>query len=185
MFALYGQELRIFEFVDYGALLAECRRAAARTVLEFGPGVSTLALIEAGCERIVSCEHDEDYLAKACAQFKEHRQVSLHQYRNAVEVHVQGVSPEKRFDLAFVDSPVGMEARRAVRLPGQEECSRYNTCMYALARAPIVLLHDAKREAERHTLARLATDGYLIEMIDTPKGIARITRKVSAFGVQS
>jgi hypothetical protein len=175
MFALYHDERNIFSFDDYGALLAECRRINARTILEFGPGISTLALIESGAERIATCEYQDQWIAAAQERLKGHRQVSLHRYRNDAEVSVNGLC-RARFDLAFVDSPVGQPSPRSVTHPGQEECNRLNTVLYAISRAPVVLLHDAKREGEGYTLARVAAAGHAVTMIATRKGIARIER---------
>lgn len=176
MFDLYREEKRIFEFADYGALLDECRRFKPRCVLEFGPGVSTLAFVEAGCTRIATCEYQERWIGVAQERFKDFPQVTLHRFVNAVDVVVHGLS-RKEFDLAFVDAPLGGEARSRMLLPGQEECSRFNTLLYAIARAPVVLLHDAKRDGEQRSLDRIRQMGHTVEMIDTPKGLARIIRK--------
>lgn len=176
MFALYTEEKRIFGFEDYGALVDECKRISARTVLEFGPGMSTFALIEAGCQRIATCEYQEKWLNEAVERFKPYSHVSVHRYANHVDVEVEGLS-RMSFDLAFVDSPLGQPSRNHVKLPAQEECNRLNTVLYALDCAPVVLLHDAKREGEGYTLARVAALGHRISMINTTKGIARIERR--------
>jgi len=174
-FALYRQEKAIFTFDDYGALLEECRRRNANRVLEFGPGISTLALVEAGCGAILTCEYNDRWFNSANELFKGQPSVSLLRYRNDSEVSVEGLRPDDQFDLAFVDSPIGMPGH-AVRHPGQEDCSRLNTVLFALQRAPVVLLHDAKRPGERMTLNRVAASGHAVSMIETRKGIARIER---------
>lgn len=176
MFQLYREQHRIFEFDDYGALVAECRRVKARSILEFGPGISTLALIESGAERIATCEYQDRWLVQAGELLKAHPHVSVHRYWNEVPVRVDGLT-RKSFDLAFVDSPLGTPSRGAVRHPGEEECNRLNTVLYALDCAPVVLIHDAKREGESYTLCRLIAEGHTVDHIDTRKGIARIVRK--------
>lgn len=173
MFRLYAEERRVFTFDDYGALLAEAR--GARSVLEFGPGASTLALVEAGCERIATCEYQDRWLAATVEMLAPHPQVVVHRYVNAAEVEVEGLPPGE-FDLAFVDSPLGIEARRYVGFPGQEGCSRLNTLLFALSRAPVVLFHDARREGEQRSLERVIEMGHAVEMIETVKGMARVTR---------
>lgn len=177
MFALYSEERRIFSFDDYGALLEECRRLGARSALEFGPGVSTLALIEAGLDRIDTCEYQDRWLTLAAEAFRLHPQVTARRYVNDPAVEVEGLPEGQRFDVAFVDSPLGLPSRNALELPGQEGCNRLNTALFALARAPVVLLHDARRPGESGTLARLAAAGHGVTMIETRKGIARIERR--------
>jgi hypothetical protein len=175
MFELYTEEHRIFEFEDYGAILDECAKLKPLTVLEFGPGISTYAFVEAGVERIATCEYKDAYLQKAIEDFKQWPHVTVHRFLNNADVEVLGLT-RSNYDLAFVDSPVGIESKSSPRFPGQEDCSRLNTCIYALSRAPVILLHDAKRDGEQATLARLQAMGCIVEMIDTTKGIARVAR---------
>lgn len=176
MFRLYAQERAIFTFDDYQALMDECHRLGAHSALEFGPGASTLALVEAGLDRIVTLEHDPKWRAIATERCAAHPQVRVLAYSNARTIDPKLLAGEA-LDLAFVDSPVGIEARSAQRFPGQENCSRLNTTLFALDRAPVALLHDAKRPGERETLRRVAALGHKVSMIDTVKGIARIERK--------
>jgi hypothetical protein len=180
MFQLYREQSRIFEFDDYGALLGECQRVGARNILEFGPGISTLALIESGAERVVTCEYQDRWLASAQELLKGHPQVSVHRYHNEIDVRVSGLASGKEFDFAFVDSPLGSPSRNVIRHPGQEECNRLNTALFALDRSPVVVMHDAKREGEGYTLARLAALGHRITLIDTRRGLARIERAAAA-----
>lgn len=176
MFRLYKREHSVFAFEDYAVLLKEVRRINADRVLEFGPGNSTLAWIEADCDEIISLEHNEIWLARAKEKLAGYLNVHLFRYRNAPEIKVAELNG-KTFDLAFVDSPQGIDLKNAVRFPGQENCSRLNTLLFALSRAPVVLLHDTKRPGEQATLDRIRNCGtYNVEMIDTTKGMARITR---------
>jgi hypothetical protein len=179
MFKLYTVERDCLPFVDYGTLLQLFQ--GAKTALEFGPGVSTFALIEAGVEKIVTLEHNAEWFDKAVEQFKDYPQVEISQYYDEPVV-LAGV--EEDFDIAFVDSPKGhthkvIEALGVRKVhQGQEDCSRLNTCLFALDRAPIVYLHDAYRPLERGTLGRLNALGHRFEYIaPTKRGIARIWRK--------
>src|SRR5690554_211039 len=117
MFRLYPEEKAIFTFDDYQALMDECHRLKARSVLEFGPGASTLALVEAGVERIVTLEHSPNWRILAEERLAGHSAVTVLPYENTRVIDrelLAGVA----FDVAFVDSPVGIEARSAIRFPG-------------------------------------------------------------------
>jgi hypothetical protein len=179
MFKLYTVERECLPFVDYATLLREFQ--GVKTVLEFGPGVSTLALIEAGVEKIVTLEHLPEWFNKAVEKFKDYPQVEIRPYWDEPTVLAD---VEEDFDVALVDSPKGfthkvIEALGARKKhPGMEDCSRLNTCLFALDRAPIVYLHDAYRSLERGTLGRLNALGHRSEFIaPTRYGIARICRK--------
>jgi DNA-binding transcriptional LysR family regulator len=179
MFRLYTVEQDCLPFTDYAALLREFQ--GAKTALEFGPGISTFALIEAGVEKIVTLEHNDEWLSKALEQFKDYPQVEVRPY---VDEPVALADVEEDFDVAFVDSPKGhthkvIEALGVRKVhSGMEDCSRFNTCLFALDRAPIVYLHDAYRPLERGTLGRLNALGHKHEFIaQTKRGIAKIWRK--------
>jgi DNA-binding transcriptional LysR family regulator len=179
MFKLYTVERDCLPFTDYGALLREFQ--GVKTALEIGPGVSTFALIEAGVERIVTLEHNAEWFAKAVEQFKDYPQVEIRPYWDEPTVLAD---VEEDFDVAFVDSPKGhthkvIEALGVRKVhPGQEDCSRFNTCLFALDRAPLVYLHDAYRPLERGTLGRLNAAGHRSEFIfPTKRGLAKICRK--------
>lgn len=174
MFKRYPVESSIFRFDDYRALLDLAR--GKRRVLEFGPGVSTLALLEASCERIASCEHTETWFSKAAARYADDPRVTVYRYFDEVPVTVDRLPYDAEFDFAFVDSPVGDGGKRQKYHLDREDCSRLNTLEFALQRAPIVALHDAKRDGEQASLARLEAQGFRWHMIDTRKGIAVIER---------
>jgi hypothetical protein len=176
MFRLYNEERRIFSFEDYGALLTECRRLKVRTSLEFGPGISTLALVEAGAA-VVTCEYSERWLNGARELLKGYSEVRVLRYFNEPEARVEGLAAAETFDMAFVDSPLGLPSRGAVRHAAQEECNRLNTVLFAIERAPVVLLHDARRPGEQETLKAVIAAGHSVSRIETRKGIARIERR--------
>ena len=48
-------------------MMAEAERIKAKSVLEFGPGYSTFAWIEAGCDPIVCLEHDKGWSERLIA----------------------------------------------------------------------------------------------------------------------
>lgn len=169
---------------DYRAIMEETRRLDPKRVVEFGPGFSTYAFIEMDVAEIVGLEHDSFWFDKQQQRFQDYPQVKIFPYWNEAPVArvPEGLG---EFDLALVDSPKGYAGARVVH-PGQEDCSRLNTCLAALKMAPIVLLHDASRGLERATLSRLEREGHLVEFIAWPAdgkwksrdsyGLARITR---------
>jgi len=182
MFKLYTEERPTFRFQDYGTLISRVQGDGAKTALEFGPGISTLALIEAGLERVVTLEYDPEWFDKAKERFREYPQVEVRRFWDEPEARAE-LEPDERFDVAFVDSPKGYKNIPGVtppggrkRHPGQEDCSRFNTCLLALKHAPIVYLHDAYRPLERGTLGRLNAMGHRFDFIHTKVGMARIVR---------
>lgn len=126
-FRLYPEEKRWWSFNDYAAVLDVMRATQARTVLEFGPGSSTLALIEGGARQVVTCEDNEDW-AKVYDErlVAKHREVELVRYTWSDPVTVPGVDG-RHFDLALIDGPFGTEHRPPV-------------VAYCLARARWVLV---------------------------------------------
>ena len=157
----------------------------AKSVVEFGPGYSTFAFIEAGVPEIVGLEHDPKWHEAQVERFKEYPSVTVDWYWNEAPVaRVPDWVRDHEFDVAFVDSPKGYAGARIAH-PGQEDCSRLNTCLAALELAPVVYLHDAIRPLERCSLARLAMLGHKVEWVAAPEtweqqdnsyGLARIIR---------
>lgn len=181
MFKLYKIERGTFPFPDYGFLLKAA--TGAKSALEFGPGISTLALIEAGVPDIVTLEHDPEWLGKAVEALKAYPQCRVLGYDNvAPEALCEALNGHPQFDLAFVDSPSGVEGiankGQRARLAGQEDCSRLNTCLAALRHSKIIYLHDWFRANERATLGRLGAMGHKVT-IDKTCCIARIDRHAS------
>jgi hypothetical protein len=187
MFKLYTEESSTFRFQDYALLMQQVKDLGAKSCLEFGPGYSTYALIEAGLDLIVTLEHDPEWYEISVRRFKEYPQVWVGHYQDEPEVTTDDLKPGD-FDMAFVDSPkgntfkvVGKDGQPLPgirkRHPGQEDCSRYNTCVKALEHAPVVFLHDAQRPLERGTLGRLSAMGHKITQLPAHQGcIARIDR---------
>jgi hypothetical protein len=154
------------------------------SVVEFGPGYSTFAFIEAGVPEIVGLEHDDQWFDLQTQRFEGYDHVTIGRYWNTGPVAtVPDDVSAKRFDIAFVDSPKGYKAHRLVH-EGQADCSRLNTCLAALELAPIVYLHDSQRPLERCTLSRLNALGHATEQLRATKaewhdrsyGLARIIK---------
>lgn len=132
-FALYPQEARWWSFNDYRAVLDVMAELTPVTVLEFGPGSSTLALIEGGAKEVHTCEDNPDW-----AKVYDERLVKkypgivhLHRYTWSEDISVPGVD-HLRFDLALIDGPFttpkrppairyAMERSNAVLVPTEDE----------------------------------------------------------------
>jgi predicted O-methyltransferase YrrM len=146
------------------------------SILEFGPGNTTDLFIKAGVPRIITCEYVEKWYEVARERFAENMNVGVLLFTDTVPVVVEGLDPDEKFDVGFVDSPKGYAAARKAH-PGYEDCSRFNTTLFALERCKVVYLHDAMRPLERGTLGRLHLMGYERTYLDSPFGLARITKR--------
>lgn len=150
--------------------------ADAQSVLEFGPGGTTEIFIKAGVPRIVTCEYIEKWFEVAKAKFADHENVEVLSFTDTVPVVVDGLADDEMFDVGFVDAPKGYAAARFIH-PDFADCSRFNTTLFALERCKVVFLHDATRPLERGTLGRLNMLGYEHTFLDSPFGLARITKR--------
>lgn len=162
---LHDLDKQVFKF--------EIASLNAKNILEFGPGDSTEFFSSLGLH-ITTVEHSEKWYEAAKERFKDYPNVRVLKGEDEMPFIVHGMGAHERFDLAFVDAPQGFfPARKAHK--GYEDCSRFNTTLFALQRAPVVLLHDINRPLERGTLGRLNKMGYHVETISVPYGMARIT----------
>lgn len=122
-FKLYPEERHWWSMSDYGAVLGVMRELQPKRVLEFGPGSSTLALIEGGATSIDTCEDNEDwarvYDERLVGRFPEI--VRLHRYVWGDPIYVHGVDGQ-RFDLALIDGPLGTPQRPPVVRYCLERC---------------------------------------------------------------
>lgn len=175
-----GEFVRGVPPIDEGDVIIfrkEIERINAQSVLEFGPGESTQVFLDLGVGRVVTCEHKDRWLKVAQERFANEPRVKVLSYTDTLPVEVPELNGEK-FDLALVDSPQGFKPMRVAH-PGMEDCSRLNTCLFALEHAKVVLLHDATRPLERGTLGRLNAMGYDVRLVAINKiglGTARIEK---------
>lgn len=105
-FALYPEAQHWWSLNDYAAVLGVTTQLQAKTVLEFGPGSSTLSLIEGGAERIDCCEDDpawqRTYEERLAAKFP--GVVTIHAYRWSAALSIPAID-DRRYDLALIDGP--------------------------------------------------------------------------------
>jgi hypothetical protein len=162
---LHQQDVHYFQF--------EINSLGAKSILEFGPGASTELFAKLGLQ-VTTVEHIQKWYEVALERFKDCPNVRVLKGEDEMPFTVTGMGSYEKFDLAFVDAPQGYRPLRRVH-KGYEDCSRFNTTLFALQHAPVVLLHDTARPLERGTLNRLNRMGYKIEFIKVPYGMARIT----------
>ena len=124
---------------EYDWLIDFVQFAGYKKVLEFGPGTSTFAFLDAGC-RIDTYESEVSYYEEAFMKFLDNPRVRVHLYNNQPEVEIDA----GMYDVAFVDGPAFWYA------PTNETHSfaRRNTLKCASKHANVILLHDSKREPE-------------------------------------
>lgn len=136
---------------DYDAIIRYA--TGAQAALEFGPGLTTLALIEAGVPYIESFEHERKWRTRAAARINPHVPLGcswrLRRY-DARSTDIPLPHMRRVYDLGIVDAPQG--GANWVGPPEGAGFSRLHTLRYALANCRRVLLHDADREGERRSL---------------------------------
>lgn len=124
-FALYREIHPWCTEADYRTILDTVRGRQAKRVLEFGPGNSTLALIEGGAQQIDTCEASLEWMTVWRNRLeKRFAQVALYHYeilgdRLTVPVELAG----KTYDLGFVDGPTRIHERPAVIRYALDRCS--------------------------------------------------------------
>lgn len=150
---------------DYNWLILHVKEHNIRNVLEFGPGDSTLAFLDAGC-KVISFESNQSFLVPHRNRFSNEADVTLlhcpaDQVPDAPQI---SFTPE----LVFVDGP-------PLR-PGETH-SRRAMCEWALRNYGQLILHDARRKEEQATLKLLEAAGAEVSLIPTRKGLA-VVRKL-------
>lgn len=184
-FALYPEERHWWSFNDYGAVvdvvgerLALVRAALPASVdpasiglrvLEFGPGSSTLALLEGGAASVDACEDDPHWAAVHRERLvSQHRRVSLHEYVWAQKLSVSPEVDGRTYDLALIDGP-------------KESAKRLPVLKYALERCEAVLMPVDDSKGLVHRLEGLAKskthDVRIWETGPLAGSFALITRK--------
>jgi len=125
-----GISTRWWSANDYQAVLDAMAKTGAKRCLEFGPGSSTLALIEGGATSVDTCEDNPDWAGVYEARIGQHfpEVVRLHRYEwpEGKGLSIPALK-KQRFDLTLIDGPHGTERRPDV-------------VRYALARSTWVLV---------------------------------------------
>lgn len=158
-FRLYPEERHWCSFADYGAILDATARLGARRVLEFGPGSSTLALIEGGATAIDCCESDPHWFAVYRERLEAAHPtiVAMQAYRWAAPLRIPQTD-DKAYDLSLVDGP-------------HETTDRPACIAYALERCSAVLVPLEEHSAPaylRRVVEELAWQyGRTVEIVET------------------
>lgn len=149
-FRLYPVAQHFWSLNDYGAVLAVMQRLRPRKVLEFGPGSSTLALIEGGAERVDCCEDSPHWADVHAGRLVERfpKIVAIFSYQWSDPVSVFCVNMET-YDMGLIDGPADAWRRRAVL----EYCLQ--RCRHVLVplecNGGSTFMHDVCREVARQT----------------------------------
>lgn len=156
-FRLYPEERHWWSMADYGAVLDVMHRLKPARVLEFGPGSSTLALVEGGAAHIDCCEDDpgwaQVYEERLTRRFPEI--VHLHRYTWQEQLAIPAIDGET-YDLALIDGPLGTDRRPAVVAYCLDRC-----------RAVLAPTEDGNPEFRPALLAIAAARGLDIEIRET------------------
>jgi hypothetical protein len=178
-FRLYPTERHWWSFRDYEAVLAACERTRAAvtetegwtggmTALEFGPGSSTLALVEGGCASVDCLEDDPRwhavYLRRTQAEVGALARVSVHLYRHADPV-AHPPTDGLRYDVGHVDGPLGSENRG----PSVRYC--VDRC-----RVTLVDLEDwgCRSPTRSHVDAAVQEYGMRLEVVDVGRHMGHL-----------
>ncbi len=148
-FALYPEETPWWSFADHENLMQAVERFRPQRVLEFGPGASTLAFVEAGVAWVDAYEDDPEYQRRHVERLSAFPNVHLHGYTTGTVPAIGG-----RYDLAFVDGPRHSGTREPI-IELARQCS------------DVVLCHDADslhRAFPWLTFERIGTENGLDEL---------------------
>ena len=158
---------------EYRWLKGFVRDNGIRSVLEFGPGASTWAFLEAGC-RVVSLEYQDRWYRHYRREFAANPRVTILKYDNEPELKIPELM-DCEFDLAFVDSPVGKLGIL------YKKFARINSCEFVAGHTDTWMLHDARRDGERNTLSVFEDKGWNIEVIHEGAGMGIARRAQPRF----
>jgi hypothetical protein len=146
-FSLFPEAQPWCSFADYQMIHDTVRGLGAASVLEFGPGYSTLAIIEGGATTIDICEDSAEWLQVYTERLKYPPFVRPFLYEWKLPLHIPGL--HTFYDLAVVDGP-------------HQTPLRIDAVRFAMERAKAVLVptEDAGRELQsylRPLLCEVAT----------------------------
>lgn len=157
---------------DYQELVRFVRENKIKAVLEFGPGGSTWAFLENDCQ-VWSGEYTKDYYHAAKEEFKEFPNVHLFHVKLTHFLDIPEIKG-KRFDLCFVDAPVG---RYYLYF------SRLNSCLFAMQVTDTIILHDIHRIKEQMTLRFFQDMGWEPEFARTVPCRMAIFRRIKNYKI--
>ena len=150
---------------EYLYLVEFVRQNCFKSVLEFGPGLSTYAFLENNCE-VYTFEHDPKWFKVYSREFARFGNVHVCQYEVKDETLYLPQIEGKSFDMAFVDAPLG-----------GRDLSRLKTCEAASKHTAVFILHDCRRADERAILNIFERMGWKTEIVAIGRGLGICHRK--------
>jgi len=138
-----------------------------KSVLEFGPGISTYCFLDNNC-LVDSIECNEKWYNIYDSTFASYKNITViyNNYQKEGFLNIENIE-NKTYDIVFVDSP-----------PAQAPFARLNTLLYAFTKSKTVLIHDYRRGAEQNSIKLLQKIYNLdIEEFNKDKGIGILKLK--------
>jgi hypothetical protein len=121
-----------------------------RDIIEFGPGTSTFAFLEADCN-ILALETSHKWKKYYDEKFARFKNVKVIMFNKDRDIRLPKEVPSS-FDMAFIDGP---PARREVKGP-----ARLQPCRFCENITNVIMFHDGEREGERKTLKLMENKGW-------------------------
>jgi hypothetical protein len=122
---------------------------------------------------VTSYEYQDVWYHRFQSKFENTRNITIHKYENKRTIELPEIGG-RLFDLAFVDSPVGLSGN------SREQYSRLNTCEAAARHTDRIMLHDTQRLGERNTLDLFAERGWTITPVDGAGRLSLMSHRDSA-----
>ena len=120
-----------------------------RDIIEFGPGTSTFAFLEADCN-IISLEHSHKWKRYYDEKFRKFKNVNIVMFnKNKIRLPKNSLSS---FDMAFIDGP---PARGQTDGPARVQPTKFCENI-----TDIMLYHDGEREGEKKMLKIMEGKGW-------------------------
>lgn len=153
--------------LEYNWLVEFIKFMKVKTVLEFGPGLSTNAFLEAGCN-VDSYESMPEFLAKLEQEHAGNLNLKLRKYDNVPEVVIE----DGFYDLALVDAPAVY-----IGHPHAQRYARRNTMNCAIQHSNLVLIHDSNREPEKSIIRETVAKGWTAHnLCPSKRGLTILTK---------
>lgn len=140
-FSLFPEAQPWCSFADYQMIHDTVRGLGAASVLEFGPGYSTLAIVEGGATAIDICENKVEWLHVYTARLNYPDFVTPFLYVWRLPLDIPGL--REAYDLAVIDGPqetplridavrFAMERSKAVLVPTEDYGRELNSYLRPL-----------------------------------------------------
>ncbi|QDS91446.1 Glycosyl transferase family 2 [Roseimaritima multifibrata] len=162
---------------EYSAIIRYVKENNICSVLEFGPGASTWAFLEAGC-KVVTCESNPRFLKHYRDVFKEYPEVKVIEYKDEAEIEIPQLG-SACFDLGLVDGPVGL------RPEDPRKFSRLNSSEFTSRRCSKWVLHDSLRPGEQETLRIFREKGWSLRPLAGHPKLTEVSRGLDTSAINS